>query len=690
MQPQPPPPGGAPLPMLRPPASLPNVTFPLPMLRPPPLSPTHGFMNLLPDPLFPPRTPAQLDAQVTEWASRCDGTMTCDLTPERSRWRYFAHDLVERQAARMWGTWQATTHDNVLLHESLGYMGYDVYVEHMDHGLDTYLGGVGLAQRAASYGASPPPVQHSPAPWVATLATSATLVRVRGSVGALLSYRLRGGFALIKTAQTDDGNPYHLNCLPKISVAIDFPAAGAANAPATGAVPFLNIGCDGSAGCQQCLQIYHLAGSGSGQLAQVWGAYDDCFPERVALAEVILRAWLCEEKQKMALGIGPYWARRRAMLSADHLHLRHRRFVHDTSSATVSGALGACADLGIDEVMGNQMGDDWRSEMHSGLGTHCALTHDMLWPYKSRLIELAYEHMAAHAPPGAFDPSSRDPSDLASVPSHELRAAIIDLASEVDEAVGNAPHGMASPLPGFNCRLDKIDVLTHRFSFVTKYPIKCGRALAGVGGHAKADAESRLPAETDPGIPSRVVFQRWLHHMFELLDADAEIRASGIMAPLHAARRRYVQSLMFDFEIPDEMRGGGEDGGPAAARGSIGQLVEMYRIARDAAVEAARLGLMIHSPCASKDISVCGWLHGRTVPMEEFLADVLMPLIVRMLGFSTSIYIGFIEVQLERDFEAPRLSRDPPKMPSRSPGDPLETCAECVTPRPAPGHSRGP
>ena len=89
----------------------------------------------------------------------------------------------------------------------------------------------------------------------------------------------------------------------------------------------------------------------------------------------------------------------------------------------------------------------------------------------------------------------------------------------------------------------------------------------------------------------------------------------------------------------------------------------MYRIARDAAVEAARLGLMIHSPCASKGISVCGWLHGRTVPMEEFLADVLMPLIVRMLGFSTSIYIGFIEVQLERDFEAPRLSRDSPKMP---------------------------
>ena len=82
-------------------------------------------------------------------------------------------------------------------------------------------------------------------------------------------------------------------------------------------------------------------------------------PERIALAEVVLRAWLCEEGQKARIGLPAYWATRHTALAADRLHHRHRRFIHDTASAFVPGALGTCADLGLDEPLGNQYADDF-------------------------------------------------------------------------------------------------------------------------------------------------------------------------------------------------------------------------------------------------------------------------------------------------------------------------------------------
>ena len=218
---------------------------------------------------------------------------------------------------------------------------------------------------------------------------------------------------------------------------------------ATGATAYLELGCSAGAKCSRCMQIYHLAGSGAAQQHALWGAYGGCMPERVALAELILRAWLCEEREKARLGVGAYWARRRAALAADQLHLRHRRFLHDVASATVrralgtrappsanhplgppdpdpqnppnpphppkpdqvSGALGTCADLGLDEVMGNVHGDDFYIAHSESLGFHCALTHDMLWPHKVRSAPhspLCSASLSAN-PAASFSPSQPVP-----------------------------------------------------------------------------------------------------------------------------------------------------------------------------------------------------------------------------------------------------------------------------------------
>ena len=185
-----------------------------------------------------------------------------------------------------------------------------------------------------------------------------------------------------------------------------------------------------------------------------------------------------------------YWASRRALLSVDNLHRNHRRFAYDTASAVVPGALGACADLGMEETLGNAFGDDYKILVSESLGIHCALTHDQLWPHKARLLQLAYEHINSHADGSSrLDGSSRadlkvDPRDVdpAKVPEQQLVAAVVELAREVSEATAHAPLGSGAPMLGYSCGMREINNLNARYSFL-HLGKKCGRLLAGVKGH---------------------------------------------------------------------------------------------------------------------------------------------------------------------------------------------------------------
>ena len=70
-----------------------------------PFNPLVG-MGTAVDPLASPlQLPKELDEKVTEWLDSCGTVGGCDdIHPELSSFRYFATELIERQAARMWGT----------------------------------------------------------------------------------------------------------------------------------------------------------------------------------------------------------------------------------------------------------------------------------------------------------------------------------------------------------------------------------------------------------------------------------------------------------------------------------------------------------------------------------------------------------------------------------------------------------
>ena len=628
------------------------------------------------DPLFPPRSPLELDRAVTEWAARCGGVNTCDLSPLTTRWRYFAMYQLEQQAARMYPVFQSLTHSNALLNEVLGYAGYDVYVEALDQVLDFSRAALG-----AGVAAPPHPVGGgggggggAASAYSASLLANGAALRVRGATGALLSYRLRGAYALLKTTQLGEQEPYHLDCLGQIAVDVNFPAAGVANPAASGAVSYLDIACAQGATCQRCLQVYHLAGLGGAQQHALWGAYGGCMPERVALAELILRAWLCEEREKARLGVGAYWARRHAALAADQLHLRHRRFLHDVASATVSGALGTCADLGLDEAMGNVMGDDFDTAGSRALGTHCVLTHDMLWPHKARLLQLASHHLAAagHAPPGS------EGCELERVSSRVLRAAVLELADEVraglDQGgvggfVGASGGGVVGHLDGLQCANHAVDTNDYRFSMLHKYPRPdggCGRRMPGIGGTQQIAASQFDASRLDPGLTgarsSLRVFLTWLLRKLRAVPAIAQ---SGVLDGFEAAWRVWAQRSAGDKLEGDTngewMHREGE------APNQAGALVKMYFAANDARRAAAqrereREGgadggerprpLVVDSPCPSAASVTCGAMHGvGGVRLSEVLGEAVMPAIVRVWSVWMCNFIDWLLYITEQQFD---------------------------------------
>ena len=122
-------------------------------------------------------------------------------------------------------------------------------------------------------------------------------------------------------------------------------------------------------------------------------------------------------------------------------------------------ALGTCADMGLDEVMGNQMADDFAiAQKNPVLGAHCVLVHDLLWPHKARLLQIAREHLAAagYTSPSAAGPlPSKDnrieACQMHAVPGQLLRSAVMELVAEHHDSLATAPLGVGTLLDGFSC-----------------------------------------------------------------------------------------------------------------------------------------------------------------------------------------------------------------------------------------------
>ena len=436
-----------------------------------PFNPLVG-MGTAVDPLASPlRLPKELDEKVTDVAEFLAGSVGgCgDIPRSSAALPLFATELIERQAARMWGTWQAATHDQVLMNEALAYTGYDVYVEGLDFGLDTYLASLNVAQRAQRAPTmAVTSAQHLSVQW----ATSGAMLQVRGPVGALHSYKLRGAYALLESSQEG-----------KTSRSTS--TACRSSGPASTSPARRQPGGDGRVALPRRWLRRHKRlralppavpprGIGRQAARRGVGALPRLHPAaRRALrrdpARVAVRG-----APEVEVGIPAYWASRRALLSVDNLHRNHRRFAHDTASAVVPGALGACADLGMEETLGNAFGDDYKILVSESLGIHCALTHDQLWPHKARLLQLAYEHINSHADGSSrLDGSSRhdekvDPRDVdpAKVPEQQLVAAVVELAREVSEATAHAPLGSGAPMLGYSCGMREINNLNARYSFL--------------------------------------------------------------------------------------------------------------------------------------------------------------------------------------------------------------------------------
>ena len=263
----------------------------------------------------------------------------------------------------MWPSYQRAASSSVAVFSATQYFGYDAFVEGVDHALDLGAGGAPVV-----------------APPLRPLWLHAAGMRVYGTPASLFSFRLRGAFALLRTEVARDPEPYLEQCLSQISVGVNFAAPFATDISATGSTNYLDVSCSG-AWCSRCLQLYQLAGMGSLAGNQVWGQREQCIFSRAAHAVVVLRAWLCEDQKKQRVGLGAYWAERRARLSVDRSNLANRLQLSDVASATTEGPLGVCSDIGQSEALGNLFGDEYHIGGRSATaGAHCALVHDMLWP----------------------------------------------------------------------------------------------------------------------------------------------------------------------------------------------------------------------------------------------------------------------------------------------------------------------
>ena len=259
------------------------------------------------------------------------------------------------------------------------------------------------------------------------------------------------------------------------------------------------------------------------------------------------------------------------------------------------------------------------------LGVHCALTHDQLWPHKARLLQLVYEHIAAHAPGGAV--VDLRTVDAAAVPSQQLQGALVELNREVSEATAASPLGSGAPLLGFNCGLRQVNNLHARYAYITHVKKqKCQRHLSGVSGPTWATAKMYAAANTDiitdsdgDGDGESISIRNFvtimqvrhhhrrrhhrrlrrhhhrrlhrrrrrrhhrrrhpppatlhLHHLRRLhlqdmlgrLQGVPEVATSGLLTPLWPAVRRLIQAHNFDVGVAEELRSGARTSAASAA-----------------------------------------------------------------------------------------------------------------------------
>ena len=511
---------------------------------------------------------------------------------------------VQAMGTRWWPYQLKEAGAHTLLHGAGEYIAYDTFVEAADQAFD--LG-------------HPLVPTHAWAAPLRAMWAGAFSLRVFGRPAQLFTFRLRAAYALMRT-EGEANEPWRMQCVSQINTVVTYAAPGE---NADGNAMSLSVGCGGSAVCQRCLQLYHLAGFGASTGNAVWGSYSNCMPGRVALAEVVLRAWLCEDQRKREMGIGPYWMQRRAALAADQTNSINRLHLSDVASVGVAGPLGTCSDLGQEAALGNIFEDDFHLDTASAatgaLGAHCTLVHDMLWPHKPRLIQLAWRQIAELGLAGG----AAGRCAIQSVPTHALRASVMELAYELLEA--------GVPLEGFLCNAQRVEDNSARFSFVNRFPAPdggCGRAFAATGSGARERAANLRGRAADPlanAKSSKNDLLLWLRWALSLLRAAPAVAASGMLDQVDAQLRL----------LAVEAHSGLDRGGaawPDSYSPGRSPLLALYWLLWEAGGRPEAEATQVWSPCDSANNAACGWLHGRHATAAELLRDALCPVVVVFLA----------------------------------------------------------
>merc|ERR1711988_1487867 len=113
------------------------------------------------------------------------------------------------------------------------------------------------------------------------------------------------------------------------------------------------------------------------------GKKGGCIPQRFALLMVIIRAWVCEEKQKHLGGFWAYWLNRVNPVQGMSLATRHAiaGFFNPLTPARI------CDDLLRDEHMNMIFSDMTVPKNKGALGAHCKLVLDLISPLRFAILD---------------------------------------------------------------------------------------------------------------------------------------------------------------------------------------------------------------------------------------------------------------------------------------------------------------
>ena len=230
--------------------------------------PPAGFNSNAAPPQFWP--PPQLNGTAADRYFSAQKEQNAPYTRRRAA---LVSRAVQAMGTRWWPYQLKEAGAHTLLHGAGEYIAYDTFVEAADQAYD--LG-------------HPLVPTHAWAAPLRAMWAGAFSLRVFGRPAQLFTFRLRAAYALMRT-EGEANEPWRMQCVSQINTVVTYAAPGE---NADGNAMSLSVGCGGSAVCQRCLQLYHLAGFGASTGNAVWGSYSNCMPGRVALAEVVLLAWL--------------------------------------------------------------------------------------------------------------------------------------------------------------------------------------------------------------------------------------------------------------------------------------------------------------------------------------------------------------------------------------------------------------